>query len=75
MSAEGAALQGMFTPSVAPYSLSAALLPQIYNQLCRGFWGGMILGTHRPVTNKPHLPLDGLPKTFERGSALWSDNE
>jgi hypothetical protein len=34
-----------------------------------------IRGTHRPVTNKTRPPFDGLPKTFERDDALWSDNE
>jgi len=34
-----------------------------------------INGTHRPVTNKTRPPFDGLPKTFERDDALWSDNE
>jgi len=33
------------------------------------------MGTHRPATNKISPPLDGLPQTFERDDALWSDNE
>src|SRR5512135_3718007 len=33
------------------------------------------VGTHRPATNLPRQPHDGLPKTFERDDALWSDNE
>jgi hypothetical protein len=30
--------------------------------------------THRPATNLPGPPFDGLPKIFERDDAPWSDN-
>ncbi len=46
-------------------------------RFCIEFLGGgrEFRSTHRPATNLPHPSFDGLPKTFERDDALWSDNE
>ena len=52
---------------------SAADLSSVLYRSCGG--GHESLGTHRPATNLPRQPHDGLPKTFERDDALWSDNE
>ena len=47
--------------------------PRFCIEFLRG--GREFMGTHRPATNLSHPPFDGLPKTFERDDALWSDNE
>jgi hypothetical protein len=52
---------------------AAADLSSILYRILGG--GREIKGTHRPATNLPRPPFDGLPKTFERDDALWSDNE